>query len=881
MSNTKPHYHVPPYHRRLLCEALEARTLLSVGLAQASSSAAQQQTLADLPVAAQHAISSAIGQDQSAYHAASAAAGVTLANPANGFTAQVKSGALQVSAGSNTWDMSLTGLGYDGAVQPVGTAMTTSNGNRVDCNYGTVDEWYVNGPSGLEQGFTVAPPPRSNPSGSLTVELALGGDLVGKVNAAGDGLTLARPDGSAALGYTGLTACDATGKMLPASLEVRADGGRQELLIHVSDAGTHGPITIDPFVQEAELTASDGAPQDLFGSSVSISGNTMVVGAPSVTVGEAQYQGVAYVFTESGSVWTQTAKLTESNGYTGDSFGDSVSISGNTVVVGADEGISQSNWGAAYVFTEPASGWADMTQTAKLLPSDGPGYYLFGCSVSISCNTVVVGASNHNAAYVFVEPASGWAGHMTQTAKLTLSGAAGVIGDSVSISGNTVVVGASYYKAAYIFTEPASGWADMTQTATLTPSDAGVNDRFGSSVSISGNTVVVGAFQANVGQGAFYVFTEPASGWADMTQTATLTPSDGGGLFCSVSISGSTIVAGTSYNASQQQGTAYVFAEPASGWANMTQTGEIVPSDGRLNDYFGCSVSISGNTVVVGAYGVNGYTGAAYVFAPPPPAPLTVSPTAWTSAGLTLTLGSDGNLHVYTTGTTSPQLVPPVAPASVSNIEITSPSDTTASLTIDSTNGDPVPDGSLSYSGAGGLVITGSGTVTLSGTNTYTGGTTVSAGTLRINAASALPTGTSLTVGAGGTFIFDPSVIGGSTVTSAANSGATVPVASSGATVPVASAGETPAPQVDSSSQAPSAAMAVNCAVGTSGRAPAQLGHKRRPAIAYVGNLAWLTQAVNSSGTPDQQRKKEVAILAREAVFAQTTDDRRFLCFFR
>ena len=133
-----------------------------------------------------------------------------------------------------------------------------------------------------------------------------------------------------------------------------------------------------------------------------------------------------------------------------------------------------------------------------------------------------------------------------------------------------------------------------------------------------------------------------------------------------------------------------------------------------------------------------------------------MTPADWTSAGLTLTLGSDGNLHVYTTGTTT-DAVPPCAPASVANIEITSPSSTTANLTIDSTNGDPIPAGGLDYSGAGGLIITGSGTVTLSGTNSYTGGTTVSAGTLLITNASALPGGTSLTVGAGGTFVFDPS----------------------------------------------------------------------------------------------------------------------------
>ena len=264
--------------RRLSFEPLflEDRLLLSVAPEISDGSEAPQpETLADLPVAAQQAVSSAIGQDQSAYHAASGAAGVTLANPANGFTAQVQSGALQVSAGSDTWDMSLVGLSYGGAMQPVGTAQTSVNGNRVDCNYGDDRRVVRQRPGGLEQGFNVAPLPQSDAAGSLTVALALGGDLTATVNAAGDGLTLTRPDGSTALGYTGLAAYDATGKALPASLEVQTEGGRQELLIHVDDAGAQGAITIDPFVQEAELTASDGAAYDDFGSSVSISGNTL------------------------------------------------------------------------------------------------------------------------------------------------------------------------------------------------------------------------------------------------------------------------------------------------------------------------------------------------------------------------------------------------------------------------------------------------------------------------------------------------------------------------------------------------------------------------------------------------------------------------------
>jgi len=1078
------------------------------------ASAAQHQTLADLPIAAQNAISSAIGQDQSAYHAASAAGGVTLANPANGFTAQLRSGALQVSAGLDTWDMSLVGLGYGGAMQPVGTAETSTTSNRVDVNYHAIDEWYVNGPGGLEQGFTVAPQPdASGPltvmgrqvgnlsylpqydaSGSLTVELALGGDLVGTVNAAGEGLTLTRPDGSTALGYTGLTACDATGKRLRASLEVRTESGHQELLIHVNATGAQGAITIDPFVQEAKLTASDGAVNDQFGWSVSISGNTMVVGAPS--------HNAAYIFTESGSVWTQAAKLTASDGASEHSFGGSVSISGNTVVVGGSDATDVMNEyvGAAYVFTQPASGWTDMTQTAKLTESNGgnnDGW--FGGSVSVSGTTVV--AVGYNAAYVFTEPASGWA-DMTQTAKLTpsdgfLYNAQGDL--SVSISGNTVV--SDGYDGVYVFTEPASGWANMTETAKLTSSDGAAN-YFGASVSIADNTVVVGAPSNSSPSGGVYLFTEPASGWADMTQTAKLTTSDSqtnvfGGIGNSVSIneSGNTVAVsarGATVGDNTHEGTVYVFTEPASGWADMTtETIKLTASDGVTNTNFGWSLSMSGNTLVVGAQGGDsGNRGAAYVFTPGPaatigvsstqasgaygpgtvipitltfnspvnvsgtpqlmlndgalanyssgsgtfmltflytvaagqetedldyastdalvlndgsiqdatgnaavltlpttgsdalaaqdividatlpavarvstttgpsaggttvtitgtgfagatlvafgsipassftvnsatqitatspaetagtvnvivvtprgispvssadqftylPATLTLTPADWTSAGLTLTKGSDGNLHVYTTGTTT-DAVPPVAPASVTNIEIASPSDTTASLTIDSTNGDPVPAGGLDYSGAGGLIVTGPGTVTLSGTDSHTGGTTVSSGTMRITAASALPSGTSLTVGAGGTFVFDPSQSASSVsaaglastapqLAAAAEPSTPVVTASALRNAPVGGSGlSTPHPfserQVRNLSHVPPATVFNSPDSGAI--IAAALSQRGREAIdaniarQYADALAWLVAGAGSSAG-DQGQNKSNAIQVLDALFAQ------------
>ncbi|MGO9111032.1 MAG: putative Ig domain-containing protein [Thermoguttaceae bacterium] len=402
---------------------------------------------------------------------------------------------------------------------------------------------------------------------------------------------------------------------------------------------------------QAKLTASDGAPDEGFGQSVAVSGNTIVVGAPYITVDSNIVQGAAYVFSDSGAGWVQVAKLTASDSVPGDNFGWSVSISGNTVVVGAPGttvGYGSLYQGAAYVFTEPGTGWANMTQTAKLTASDGTAQDYFGWSVSISGNSAVVGAENETvggnygqgAAYVFTDHGSRWT-NMTQTAKLTTSDGTKFdgFGASVSISGETIVVGyfmhGSGQVAADVFTEPSFGWANMTQTAELNVSNVfAAGGTFGP-VSISGNTVVVGAYAlppvtpgaddavpaamqgaagTNCEPGA-YIFVEPVSGWADMTQTAKLNTSDDAAneyLGWSVSISGKTVVVGASdwfMNGNFGPGAAYVFTEPASGWTNMTQTAKLTASDGER---LGTSVVISGNTVVV--EGGNTDQGAVYVF---------------------------------------------------------------------------------------------------------------------------------------------------------------------------------------------------------------------------------------------------------------------------
>jgi uncharacterized repeat protein (TIGR03803 family)/autotransporter-associated beta strand protein len=134
------------------------------------------------------------------------------------------------------------------------------------------------------------------------------------------------------------------------------------------------------------------------------------------------------------------------------------------------------------------------------------------------------------------------------------------------------------------------------------------------------------------------------------------------------------------------------------------------------------------------------------------PVPLIVTAADWPSTDVTLTVGGDGNVHVYTTGTTT-DVVTPCPPVDLANIEITSPSSGTSNLTIDSTAGEPVPAGGLSYSGAGGLTITGSGIVVLSGPNGHTGGTTVANGVLAAENASAIPAGSLLVIGPQGSVV--------------------------------------------------------------------------------------------------------------------------------
>jgi hypothetical protein len=596
--------------------------------------------LSNLPTAAKASISAAVGHDIRDYHARANGGSFDTRNLRQDLMTHFSPTGVEVRNGTGLWRIALRSYGYGDAMKIVKTAVPYACSNRVEYRRGALTEWYVNGPVGLEQGFTIAQRPGKANGQPLTLALALSGNLTATVDKQSTALSLTERDGKAALRYTGLTATEATGRRLRAWLEVRG----KQLLLKADDTNARYPVVIDPWVQLAELTASDGMDGDWFGYSGAISGNTVVIGAPQVTVSRFN-QGAAYVFVKPKSGWSNMkdmAKLTVFNSAANAQLGLSVAINGDTVIVGAPGAASRA--GAAYVFVRPKAGWKTTSRpNAKFLPSNGGG--LFGLSIAVSADTAFVGAplatvgsnADQGVTFVFVKPKRGWT-NMTPTAALTASdGQAGDgLGVSVATTGDTVVAGAYgatignnvAQGAAYVFEKPTNGWSNSTQVAKLVASDGVAEDRLGVSVSIGDKMIAAGAPNKTVGsnafQGAVYVFVEPTTGWSNMTQTAELTSSDGeanDAFGYGLAVNGNQIVAGAPFaqiGSNQYQGAAYIYLKPKNGWTTTSNfNAKLTAADGAADDNFGFSVTSIGNKIVSGApgeYPGDSTAGAAYVF---------------------------------------------------------------------------------------------------------------------------------------------------------------------------------------------------------------------------------------------------------------------------
>ena len=410
-----------------------------------------------------------------------------------------------------------------------------------------------------------------------------------------------------------------------------ADAGELSITFSVTD-GNNAENSTSTFIltftpdftnatQQAKIQSSDIAGGDEFGTSIAIDGDTAVVTAKK----ESNQAGAAYVFTRSGSTWTQQQKLVASDAESFDRFGSNVAISGDTIVVGAGEEDpgGQSNAGSVYVFTRSGSTW---TQQQKLVASDGQPNDNFGRdAVDIDGDTIVVGAfgedttaSGSGAAYIFTRSGSTW----TQQQKIKASDPASSdqFGRSVAISGDTLVSCAwlkrvvnssgtfSSAGAAYIFTRSGSTW---TQQAKITSEeDARSDDRFGTVVDIDGDTVVCGAYGEDTpasNAGAVYVFTRSGSTW---TRQARIQSDDieGSDIFSSepegkgLAIEGDNLVVGSQAEdpgGINAAGSVYVFTRSGSTW---TQTVKLAASDAQAIDQLGYSVAISGDTIAAGAF---------------------------------------------------------------------------------------------------------------------------------------------------------------------------------------------------------------------------------------------------------------------------------------
>jgi hypothetical protein len=602
-----------------------------------AQAAPESTTLSDLPPNAQAQISAALGRDHAGYHAVARGRGFRAENPKHGLVADFTSSGVKIGAGTAMWGLAFRAYGYGDELQAVSAAAPQAVANRVEYQRGALTEWYLNGPLGLEQGFTIARAPAGKPGEPLTLALTLAGHLTASIEPGGNDVVLSRPDGTPVLVYRGLTAYDATGRDLRAWVQISGN----ELRLRVDDTGASYPLVVDPFVQQAKLTASGGAAVTDFGISIGVSGDVVVIGAAS-DVGSSTGRSV-HVFVRPAAGWngvlTESAKLTALAGTSTDGFGLSVAVSGDAIVVGAPG--TDTARGAAYVFVKPAAGWSGtLTENATLTAFDTTLQAGFGNLVQASGDTIAVAldaSAGQRTAYVFVRPAAGWTGTLTENAQLTVSGTAvnDFFGGSLGLSGDTVVVGAPGFDtdplpgSAYVYVRPAAGWTGtLTENAKLTaftpPGVEPQGESFGFRVAAGADTIaVVGNPVAGDEATVTYAFARPAGGWSGpLTENAQLIASDGA-IADSVAVRGDIIVVGAPVGAAgiaPGQGSAYVFTRPPGGWSGtLGEAQRLLAADGAASDFLGVSIAVNGDTIVVGAPVKNNDQGAAYVFGNPAP----------------------------------------------------------------------------------------------------------------------------------------------------------------------------------------------------------------------------------------------------------------------
>jgi hypothetical protein len=413
------------------------------------------------------------------------------------------------------------------------------------------------------------------------------------------------------------------------------------------DASSLGTDFLPPKLVK-KLVAGDGVANDAYGMSVSLSGDTLVVGVYQATVNGSLKQGAAYIYTRnqggSSENWGEVKKITAFDGAANDYFGISVAISGDTVVVGAsfDDIDTQNNQGSAYIFQRNQGGTDQWGLVKKIVAGDGAGSDRFGEAVAISGGVILVGApyddigveTDQGSAHVFSRN-NGGPDYWGEIRKLTASDGVGYnyFGASVALSGDTAVVGAwgadvlgnLGQGSSYVYTRNQGGADNWGQVKKLAASDGDDNHHFGYAVAINGqaDTVVVGAYHATVigayRRGTAYVFDRNQGGSPDSWgQVAKLVASDGvanDNFGVSVAIKGEYVMVGAVGDESIR-GAAYMYFRNQGGANTWGEIKKLQAPDGAAGDNFGIAVTgnLEADTFVVGAPGDDSWRGSAYVY---------------------------------------------------------------------------------------------------------------------------------------------------------------------------------------------------------------------------------------------------------------------------
>ncbi|MBO9663963.1 hypothetical protein [Dokdonella sp.] len=383
------------------------------------------------------------------------------------------------------------------------------------------------------------------------------------------------------------------------------------------------------WLERQKVVADDGTMMEQFGWTITVAGDAVYVGAPFASVEGHARQGAVYVYAKVDGLWTQVQKLVASDGVGGENFGASVSVDGTTMLVGAIRATIGGNvdQGAAYVFDRSGGSWSE---AQKLVADDGMESDDFGYALKVEGDTAIIGApfvnDRQGAAYVFQSSGSGW----TQTQKLLAGDAApdDLYGVALAFEGSTALIGAlsatigenTDQGAVYVLTRSGNTWSEAQK---LVADDGAASDRFGTAIGLSGGTAVISAIGAtidgNEGQGAAYVFDGAGGNWV---RSGKLVAADGAAsdnFGYSIALRGDTVLIGAPFAAvgeNSAQGAAYVHARSGGAWSAGTK---LVAGDGAATSFYGWSGALDEGVALVGSIGAaigdNPFQGAVYVYA--------------------------------------------------------------------------------------------------------------------------------------------------------------------------------------------------------------------------------------------------------------------------